>query len=83
MSELKTKVKKRLLIVNRIILDDAIKRLEPLEQKLVTLNYYEGLNQREISQKLDISQMQVSRKLKKALQKLFEIITKKGLSKYE
>ncbi len=68
---------------NRIILDDAIKRLEPIEQELVVLNYYEGLNQREISEKLNISQMQVSRKLKKAISKLFEIITKKGLHRYE
>lgn len=68
---------------NRIILDDAIKKLEPIEQQLITLNYYEGLNQREISEKLNISQMQVSRKLKKTLQKLFEIISKKGLKTYE
>lgn len=68
---------------NRIILNDAIKRLEPLEQELIILNYYEGLNQREISEKLNISQMQVSRKLKKAIQKLFEIISKKGLNSYE
>lgn len=68
---------------NRIILDDAIKRLEPVEQQLIVLNYYEGLNQREISEKLNISQMQVSRKLKKALSKLFEIVSKKGLKKYE
>ena len=68
---------------NRIILDEAIKKLEPLEQQLITLNYYEGLNQREISEKLGISQMQVSRKLKKALSKLFEIISKKGLNSYE
>lgn len=68
---------------NRIILDNAIKLLEPLEQQLIILNYYEGLNQREISEKLDISQMQVSRKLKKALSKLFEIISKKGMTKYE
>ena len=57
--------------------------LEPIEQQLVILNYYEGLNQREISEKLNISQMQVSRKLKKALQKLFEIISKKGIAHYE
>ena len=63
--------------------DEAIKKLEPLEQQLITLNYYEGLNQREISEKLGISQMQVSRKLKKALSKLFEIISKKGLNSYE
>ncbi len=68
---------------NRMILDDAIKRLDPIEQQLVTLNYYEGLNQREISQKLNMSQMQVSRKLKKILQKLFEIVSKKGLKQYE
>ncbi len=68
---------------NRIILDDAIKRLEPIEQQLIIMNYYDGLNQREISEKLNISQMQVSRKLKKALSKLFDIVTKKGLKKYE
>lgn len=68
---------------NRMILDDAIKRLDPIEQQLVTLNYYEGLNQREISQKLNMSQMQVSRKLRKVLQKLFEIVSKKGLKQYE
>ena len=66
-----------------MILNDAIKRLDPIEQDLVILNYYEGLNQREISDKLNISQMQVSRKLKKALQKLFQIISKKGLKQYE
>ncbi len=68
---------------NRIILDDAIKRLDPIEQQLITMNYYDGLNQREISEQLNISQMQVSRKLKKALSKLFDIISKKGLKKYE
>ncbi len=68
---------------NRMILDDAIKKLDPIEQQLIVLNYYEGLNQREISEKLNISQMQVSRKIKKAIQKLFEIISKKGLKHYE
>lgn len=68
---------------NRIILDDAIRKLDPIEQQLIILNYYEGLNQREISEKLNISQMQVSRKIKKAIQKLFEIISKKGLKQYE
>lgn len=68
---------------NRMILDDAIKMLDPIEQQLIKLNYYEGLNQREISEKLEISQMQVSRKLKKSLQKLFEIISRRGLKNYE
>ncbi len=68
---------------NRLILNEAIKKLEYDEQQLIILNYFEGLNQREISQKLDMSQMQVSRKLKKALDKLFNLITKKGMHKYE
>ena len=68
---------------NRMILDDAIKMLDSVSQQLIVLNYYEGLNQREISDRLNISQMQVSRKLKKALEKLFEIISKRGLDKYE
>ena len=68
---------------NRMILNDAIKKLDIIEQELIILNYYEGLNQREISEKLEISQMQVSRKLKKAISKLFEIISKKGLEQYE
>lgn len=68
---------------NRLILHEAIQKLDDDEQQLIILNYFEGLNQREISQKLDMSQMQVSRKLKKALDKLFNLITKKGISKYE
>ena len=68
---------------NRMILNDAIKLLDSDEQQLVILNYYDGLNQREISEKMQMSQMQVSRKLKKALQKLFLIISKKGMERYE
>ena len=68
---------------NKMILEDAIKKLDIEDRQIVTMNFFEGLNQREISEKLNISQMQVSRKLKKAISKLFEIITKKGLSSYE
>lgn len=67
---------------NRIILQDAIRKLEPIEQQIVNLHYFEGLNQREIAQELDMSQMQVSRRLKKVLDKLFVIITKKGVLGY-
>ena len=68
---------------NRIILEDALKSLEPLERDLVVLNYFEGLNQREIAEKMNLSQMQVSRKLKKAISNLFVIISKKGMNSYE
>lgn len=68
---------------NRMVLNDAINKLCDEDKNLIMLNFYEGLNQREISQKLNISQMQVSRKLKKALGKLFDYITQKGAVPYE
>lgn len=68
---------------NKMILEDAIKKLDIEDRQIVTMNFFEGLNQREISEKLNISQMQVSRKLKKSLNKLFEIITKKGVTRYD
>ena len=68
---------------DRMILEEAINSLKEEDRKIVMMNFYDGLNQREISEKLNISQMQVSRKLKKALDKLFNLITKKGLYKYE
>ena len=68
---------------NKMILEDAIKQLPVDDQKIITMNFFEGLNQREISEKLNISQMQVSRKLKKSLNKLFELITKKGVTHYD
>jgi len=68
---------------NKMILEDAIKKLPPEDQKIITMNFFEGLNQREISEKLNISQMQVSRKLKKSLSKMFEFITNKGIEHYD
>ena len=52
----------------------AIKKLPPDLQQIIELSYYQDLNQREIAEKINISQMQVSRRLKKALSKMYEII---------
>ncbi|GBF23571.1 RNA polymerase sigma-B factor, partial [Candidatus Gastranaerophilus sp. (ex Termes propinquus)] len=68
---------------NRLVLDEAIEKLDEESRTVINLSFFEELNQREISEKLGISQMQVSRKIKKALNKLFEIITEKGMSRYE
>ena len=57
--------------------------LDDEEKQIVTLCFYDGLNQREISERLEISQMQVSRKMKKALSKLFEYVTSRGVVSYE
>ena len=52
----------------------AIKKLPPELRQIIELSYFEDLNQREISEKIHISQMQVSRRLKKALNRMYELI---------
>ena len=59
----------------KIMLSKAIEKLQPELKSVIELNYYEDLNQRQIAEKLNISQMQVSRRLKKALAAMYEIIT--------
>ncbi len=73
----------RELLENRMILNQAIETLSEEDKTLVTMCFYDGLNQREISDKLNISQMQVSRKMKKALSKLFKFVTSKGVVSYD
>lgn len=62
----------------KIMLSKAIGQLKPKMREVVELSYYEDLNQREISEKLNISQMQVSRRLKQALNDMYKIITKES-----
>lgn len=59
---------------NKIMLADAIDKLPCDLKEIIELSYYHDLNQREISEKMHISQMQVSRRIKKAISKLYEII---------
>jgi len=60
----------------KIMLSNAISELKPKLKEVIELSYYEDLNQREISEKLEISQMQVSRRLKQALEDMYKIITR-------
>ena len=53
-----------------------IKKLQKELREIIELSYYQDLNQREISEKMNMSQMQVSRRLKKALNKMYELINK-------
>ena len=62
---------------DRMILEEAMNSLDKEDKTIVMMNFYEGLNQREISDRLNISQMQVSRKLKKALDKLYKMVRKR------
>ncbi|MCQ2789404.1 MAG: sigma-70 family RNA polymerase sigma factor [bacterium] len=60
----------------KIMLTKAISKLKPKLKEVIELNYYEDLNQRQIAERLNISQMQVSRRLKQALSDMYDIITK-------
>lgn len=64
------------LYEEKIMLADAISELKPKLREVVELSYYEDLNQREIAHTLNISQMQVSRRLKQALGDMYKIITR-------
>ncbi len=62
---------------DKILLNDAIKKLDVKLQEVIVLNYFEDMSQTQIALKLGISQMQVSRRLKKALQNLLQILSEK------
>ncbi len=57
-------------ICSRILIDEAISRLNVEEQEIIKLRYFSEKTQTESAEILGISQVQVSRKEKKALQKL-------------
>ena len=59
---------------NKIMLAETIEKLPPDLKKVIELSFYKDLNQREISEIMNMSQMQVSRRLKKALNKMYELI---------
>lgn len=57
-------------VENRLDLQAALVRLKPEERKVVALVFEAGLSQRAIAEKLHVSQMSVSRILKRATDKL-------------
>lgn len=62
---------------DKIMIAGAINKLSFEYREIIRLCYYEDLSQREIAQRLNLSQMQVSRKLKKALSKMYNLIKNK------
>lgn len=65
-------------LLERIDIERALKKLDPPLRMVVTLYYYHGMRQSEIATRLKISQMQVSRLLRKAVESL-----KEGLGRQE
>jgi RNA polymerase sigma-B factor len=64
------------IIDDRTTLQEAFKALTSQEQRVLYLRFFEGLTQTEIAQQLDISQMQVSRLLRRTLRILRENIVR-------
>ncbi len=56
--------------VNRILCEEAFKRMSGREQQLVYLRYFENLTQANVARHLDMTQVQVSRLEKKILLRL-------------
>jgi len=63
------------LLDERLSLAGAMSGLDEREQRLLYLRFIEGLSQSEIAEKLDISQMHVSRLLRQTLQSLRNELT--------
>ena len=62
---------------DRIILAESLESIEPELKKIVEMAYFKDMNQTEIAEVIGTSQMQVSRKLRKALNLLHEIVQEK------
>jgi RNA polymerase sigma-B factor len=66
------------VVDDRAVLAAALKAVGPQEQRVLYLRFFQGLTQTEIAEKLGISQMQVSRLLRRTLRILRDGIVPEG-----
>lgn len=66
------------LYENKLLLTDLLSQLPDDLREIIDLSYIQGYTQSEIAKKMNISQMQVSRKIKKALNIMYKILTSQG-----
>ena len=59
---------------DRILIEDSLNTLEPIEQEVIKIRYFEDLTQMETAEVLGISQVKVSRIESKGKQKIKEYI---------
>lgn len=64
---------------DRMVIEDAICGFSPREQEVIRMRFIDGLTQVEIADKLGISQVQVSRLLRRTLKKIQEKIDPDGV----
>ena len=64
---------------DRIVLEDAIRDFSPREKDVIRMRFFEGMTQVEIAERLGITQVQVSRLLRRTLRRVQEKIDPEGL----
>ena len=64
---------------DRMVIEQTIKDFSPREQEVIKMRFIDGLTQVEIAEKLGVSQVQVSRLLRRTLKKVQEKIDPEGL----
>lgn len=57
-------------IINKVLLDDILKQLKPREKQILILRYFKGKTQSEIAKMVGVSQVQISRIEKKAIENI-------------
>lgn len=57
-------------VINKVLLDDVLKRLKKREREVLLLRYFRGKTQSEIAAMIGVSQVQISRIEKKAIEKI-------------
>ncbi|AEB07112.1 RNA polymerase, sigma 37 subunit, RpsB/SigB [Coriobacterium glomerans PW2] len=64
---------------DRLIIEDALESFSPREREVVNLRFLKGMTQIEIAEQLGISQVQVSRLLRRTLKKIQDRIDPEGV----
>lgn len=65
---------------DRIVLEEAIADFSPREREVIRMRFVEGLTQVEIAERLGVSQVQVSRLLRRTLRRIQEKIDPEGIA---
>ncbi len=57
-------------VINKVMIDDILKRLKPREKEVILLRHFRGKTQTEIAAVMGVSQVQISRIEKKAIERI-------------
>lgn len=57
-------------VINKVMIDDILSRLTEREKEIILLRYFRGKTQSEIAKIIGVSQVQISRIEKKAIERI-------------